>query len=250
MDMIYLWSIAFFIGLVGVGFGLKGKGFGNIPSPYVLGIGAVLAIAGFVMGFGPLIGWEQTTSTDETVTIVEETIAGTAFDITPTNGSYDGWSTGSVPVTIASDEESATGAITVDADNGFIGNCTSINFSITPIAPAGADSQDLATIFFSVDENQKYDGEEIYTESSGVMRAQFAINDYGSTENYEGQHTMLMTDTHWVEFRCDLDGAGTDTFGEEFDAIGDTLTIPVSFWNSDHSWTQTFDIILVCVDGA
>ena len=249
MDMIYLWSIAFFIGLVGVGFGLKGKGFGSIPSPYVLGIGAVLAIAGFVMGFGPLIGWEQADT--DTVTIIEETIAGTAFDITPTNGTYE-WGVSGIDMTgtVAGNEESITFPITVNSNNRFAGNASAVNFSIKPIAPAGADANDLATIFFSVDENQKFDGEEIYRESSGVMSALWLINVGTSTENYEGQHTMLMTDTDWLCFTFWLDGAGTDTFGEEFDAIGDTLTIPVSFWNSDHSWTQTFDIILVCVDGA
>jgi len=166
------------------------------------------------------------------------------------NGTYDNPDESELIGTVAGNGKSITYPITVNSNNMFKSNATSINFSIKPIAPMGANVDDLATIYFSVDENQKFDGKFIFKESGGVYECKWLVNDEMNVMNYNGGHTMQIIDKAWVELCLVFDGAGTDTFGEEFDAIGDTLTIPVSFWNSDHSWTQTFDIVLVCVDGA
>jgi len=240
IEAIYILIIgAILLGAGWLGYANKYKGVAML-------IGAIMVLGGaFYPGYGL---WEDMLDVDTTPDAA--IISGVSFDITPTNGTYNYGDSGvAMAGTVAGDEKSITFPITVNNDNDFAGNASAVNFSIKPTAPIGATADDLATIYFSVDENQKYDGEEIYRESSGVMSAKWLINVGTDTENYEGQHTMLMTDEDWLCFGFWLDGAGTDTFGEEFDAIGDKLDIPITFW-SDGGWSETFTITLICVDAA
>jgi len=232
-------------GIIILGFGYMGKlQGGNQKIAYL--VGAIMVLGGaFYPGYGV---WEDMLDIEAEPTAA--VISGATFDITPTNGSYTGFSTGVLTVTVDDDKMGVTAQVAVDSSDCFTGgNATSVNFSINPVAPLGATADDLATIHFSVDETQQYAGEYIYTESSDVYEAQFAVDDYGDTVDYEGSHTMLLTETAWVEFQCDLDGAGTDTFGEEFDAVGDKLTIPITFW-SDGGFRETYTITLICISAA
>jgi len=230
-------------GIIILGFGYFGNSKSNAKIAYLVG-GLMVLGGAFYPGYGVWEDMYVDTTPDAAI------ISGVTFDITPTNGSYTGFSTGVLTVTVDEDSMGVTAQVAVDSSDCFTaGNATSINFSINPVAPTGATATDLATIRFSVDETQEYAGEHIYTETSDVYEAQFAIDGYGDTVDYEGSHTMLLTETAWVEFQCDLDGAGTDTFGEEFDAVGDRLTIPITFW-TDGGWSETYTITLICISAA
>jgi hypothetical protein len=248
MEMVYLWTLAFIVGLGFLGFALtKKQPLGPMQPAVTIAIGGGLAVFGLIWGVLPLTGYESDGT--GTVTIVEETISGTAFDITPANGTQNVWTdTGYNPVTIAADEESVTSTITATPEEAFIQNITCVNFTIKPVPPVGADSQDLATIYFSVDELQKYGGNYIFQESSNVYRAKWVINSGTTQENYEGSHTMLMTDEDWVLLTMELSGADTDSdVSQELDAVGETMVVNVNFWNSDRSWTQTIPITFVVI---
>ena len=230
-------------GIIILGFGYFGNLKSNAKIAYLVG-GLMVLGGAFYPGYGVWEDMYVDTTPDAAI------ISGVTFDITPTNGSYTGFSTGVLTVTVDEDSMGVTAQVAVDSSDCFTaGNATSINFSINPVAPLGATATDLATIHFSVDETQEYAGEHIYTETSDVYEAQFAVDGYDDIVDYEGSHTMLLTETAWVEFQCDLDGAGTGTFGEEFDAVGDRLTIPITFW-TDGGFRETYTITLICISAA
>ena len=252
MDYTYLWALGCFAGIVIFGFGITKKSLGPLTAPWALGIGAILAISGFALGLGPVLGWDITgEEADPILTIQETPIASPAFDITPLNGSYDpgtGVTHAICEQTVNDDDTGCTVQFRVDLSlDTFRGNYSSFNFTIRPVPPVGADSQDLATIYFSVNELEKYNGEELFYESSNVRQAIWSIDDSETTANYEGSHVMLMTDEDWVELRCIWDGKGSNTFGEEFDSVGDSTTFDIHFWNADRTWTWDYTVTLLCI---
>ena len=249
MDYTYLWALGCFIGLAILGMGLSKKSIGPLTAPWAIAVGAVLALSGFALGLGPLIGWDVTAEDeDPIITIQDAPIATPAFDITPINGSYDPGAANVCEQTVNDAKDGTVVQIMVDLSlDTFQANYTSFNFTIRPVPPVGADSQDLATIYFSVNELQKYNGEELFYETSNVMQAIWSIDDSETTANYEGSSVMTMDATEWVELRCILDGKGTNTFGEEFDSVGDMMSFDIEFWNNDKSWTWDYTVTLMCV---
>ena len=170
------------------------------------------------------------------------------FCIIATNGTQNVWvGEGYNEVVLSRYSDYATVLVKVD-EGFFTQNVVSINFSVTPIPPEGAMVEDLATIFFSIDETQMYNGEPIYEEHFSTYSARWVISDGIHQLFYDGSYTMSIIDDDWVLLVMEFDGNGLNTFGGEFCNIGSTLTIPVNFWNADHSWAETFDVVLVCVE--
>ena len=158
MDYTYLWALGCFVGIVILAYGLSKKSVGPLSAPLAVGVGAILAIAGFAFGLGPILGWDPAA---EDVTIFQDApLLTPAFTVTASNGSYDPGAANVCTQTVNDAKDGTVVQIMVALSLAtFQANYTSFNFTIQPIPPTGADSTDLATIFFSVDEGTKYGGE-------------------------------------------------------------------------------------------
>jgi len=180
--------------------------------------------------------------TDETTS----TISTVSFDITPVNGSWPAASGDACTVTIDDNEEGATVQLDVEDGTGYLpwANYTSVNFSIKPIAPAGATNDDLVTIHFSIDEDVKYGGEYMFYETGNDYSADWRIDGESTDDDGVGSHSMLFTDEDWIELRLRL-STGADSFCSEMQTVGESVTIPVTF--SCGSWSETFDVTFIVI---
>ena len=236
----------------------KQSGKMGINQPFAFMIGGVLAfagIAGFYMQYDAIAGDADDGGTQNIINV--ETPGVTAelpsFTIAVANGTVEHAAGQSAGVTIPEDEESVTLALkTVGAgSNNFKNtNYTSINFTITPVAPVGATADSLATIYFESDYDMKWGGEPVLYESGGTYWANWtyaAGSDSASTIDYAGSMTMLMTESSYAEINYKLDSGTSDKFSAEINEIGDSGSWDVTFHNADWSWSQTVPVNWICV---
>lgn len=224
----------------------------NINPVFAMVIGVSLAVFGGAFSIPALIGEEEEVVESGGTVIVQPqdtTPSAASFDITPVNGSA--WIAGEnyLTFTVADDEQSGTMQVNQDGTNTFDEEHGSVNFTIDPIAAPGVDNNDLCTIYFEVDETLKYSGEYVFDESSNDYDCDWRVNGASTVDN-DGTHTMLYTDTAWVEFRFILESGTANEFADEFDTVGESMTIPVTFHNVDWSWSWTFDIDLIVITNA
>jgi len=199
---------------------------------------AILFIAGIALSFVQVT--EQPTATTTT--------GATTFSIDtndPASGGNDidncAWD---------DDETILTIPLEITGSNNLDGNRSHSNFTLKPVAPSGAKSDELVTIYFSSDYLMKYGGEYVLEETGGIYFANWTYGVDGSasqTDDYEGSMSMLLTDTGWANITWRFDSGTADCFSEELDSIGDKVVWNVKFW-TDGGWSQTFNIEAIVIE--
>jgi len=198
-----------------------------------LGIGALMVIGGaFWPGYGVF---------EDQLTFVDGgggAITGTEFVVTCENGS---WNSANMTTTDYENGRGISVQVDNDANNHFKKVYCSMNFSVTPQAPAGADANSLLTITASVDEDYTYAGYPVFDKTNGIPDVDWRLNAERTDEGGEATHTMKYGDTEWLELRMELDSGGdTTSFPAEFATVGETFTIPVTL--SSGSWSETYSL--------
>ena len=175
-----------------------------------------------------------------------DTVTGATFDIDPggycsTKGS-ESWDDAETTFTIP---------LEITGSNELDGNKSSVNFTITPNYPLGAETTNLAECYFKTDYLMKYGGEYVLEENSGVYYANWT---YASgtkdkqTEDYEAHTGMALTESGWANISYTYDSGTSDCFSAELDSIGDSISWHVTFFNADNTWSKIFTITLIVVE--
>ena len=199
-----------------------------------LGIGALMVIGGaFWPGYGV---WE------DSMTILptgdSAGLTGTELNIVCTNGS---WNSANMTTTVLEGNAGINVQVDNDGANEFKKVYCSMNFSITPMPPAGADANSLVTITMEIDDDKTYAGYPVFDKTNGIPDVDWRCNAERNDEEGLGQHTMKYGDTEWVELRMELDSGGeAASFPGEFATVGESFTIPVTISAADDS--QVFNL--------
>jgi hypothetical protein len=234
----------------------------NVNPVLAASVGILLMVGGFFYGLMPLMPELDGEPTQiivtnpggggtQTVIIDETTIGPSSFDIEPTAGGSN------IGLSVNDAETEFTMAIWLDPDadiiresdnstawSGF--NCT---FQLDPVAPDGATAEDLATIYFEVsgytvdlDDNEYLVG---YDDGDWAI---YFTDDQGNNDSYSGSMSMLYTQSEPLWLNIHIDNASfTDSSANENVDFLDSWNMPVTFQNSDWSWSETINIKLIVV---
>jgi hypothetical protein len=264
----YVWMGVFFIGLVVFFMGVFRK-HSPIKINPVLGavVGICLILPGFIWGIYPNIGSPTSpiqTQQNIVVTQQQETVVPSAFEIdaVAVTAATGCWGAAAItPITTTTfDAGETTLTIPVTCNLGtahyaFANNNTGANFTIRPVAPAGANADDLATVYFESDYAMTFDGEDVLNSNAAgsIYDAEWnylTFSDASHQEwDHEGSYTMLYTGSITVSLYYQLDGED-GKLADEFSTVGDTATWSITFHNSDWSWSQTFTVVAICIVAA
>lgn len=243
---IWVGLIAFVIGLVLLFGAMFRKQAGFKGNPMVYGvIGATLAIFGLFTGVMPLAPVVEEETGAQTI-IIDNTlpdVTTATFELNMVNGTMP---TGNITGTVNSDGDTITYQMFYDSGNNEFGSSSgktrgSANWTVRPVAPAGAETTQLVTLYMSFDEDFKYEGESAFHETNGEKDCTWRINGIRTDETTESaSHTMLLTDDDFVELRWQFD-SGNDTIGDKFATVGESFSQYVTFTNSDE-WSETYEL--------
>lgn len=202
---------------------------------------ALLLIVGLALAF------VQVEDTTDTGTI--DTVTGVTFDIDPTDPCVGG---GFIDDVTWNDAETiCTIPLEITGSGELDGNLTALNFTITPIAPSGSDSTNLATVYFESDYLMKYSGEYVLEENSDTYFANWTHRSGTkdqTTDDYSGSETMLLTENGYANISYAFDSGTSDIFSAELDSIGDQVSWSIRFHNADNTWSQTFTVLAMVTE--
>jgi hypothetical protein len=260
----YIWLAVFFIGVVVFFMGIFRK-YSPVKMNPVLGaiVGVLLIVPGFIWGImpnfptqplqqGQTIVVQQPSGTTTTPT----TLPPATFTVDPSlsTGAWDvcggtcvstaAWNAAetiyTVPLTINYVSASVS---------RFARNYTAVNFTLTPVAVAGADNTDLATIYFESEYAMKFSGEPVLlADGNDVYFANWSHCESGGQKyRYSGSLSTLFTSSEVLQCVYKLDTTVDDGVAEEMATVGDSVSWAITFHNSDWSWSQTYTILLITV---
>jgi hypothetical protein len=136
-----------------------------------------------------------------------------------------------------------TGAseVLVELDNTTWEN-PRMQFVLKPLPWAGADADDLATIYFEVNnpdltiETSTTGNYYLLTKTGGNRQAIWTVS--GLTSYVEGSHTVLLTGnaTITLDLTVNQDSAG------RIENTYDPITLSITFHNGDWSWSKSYNI--------
>jgi hypothetical protein len=248
MEMIFI--LLFFIGFFIAALAATKK-LNAIPGGAAMGVtvGVALIVAGGIWGIMPVLPEADTTADDTGGTIIID--SGDAqyptFDITPsavtTAGTYcedTTLNTAKTVFTVPAWGNTSSDTI-IHRDNSTAWQDPRLQFQVVPVPYAGADADDLATIYFEVD---NYDvivdvadatNERLITKTSGEY--QVIWTEGSNTWYVDGSKTMLLTGnvTLYVDF--DVNQAGFANIPEN-----DSVDLTVTFHNGDWSWSKSYTV--------
>jgi hypothetical protein len=268
---LYLWMGVFFIGLVVFFMGVFRKQSPIKINP-VLGavVGICLILPGFIWGIFPTIGSPASPIQTQPNIIVntpdttQDTIAPPTFSVDPTAVTAASGMYGAAALTpistnaFSQDENSFIIPVTVNEGTSyyaFANNYSAMNFSITPIAPAGADATDLATIYFESQYNMKYNDEYVldYNAAETIWDALWVVETFNSATHkswdHSGSYTTLYTTAYTLSLLFELNGANSE-LPDQFHTVGDTVSWTVTLHNSDWSWSKTVTVNAITIAAA
>jgi len=213
-------------------------------------IGVLLVIPGFFYGIMPMMP-EEAVDTDTPGTIIidntDNSLSYPEFDITPaavtTAGTYcvDTTLNSAKTVFTVPAWANTTADTVIHRDNATAWADPRLQFDIIPVPYAGADADDLATIYFTV---SNYDvvidvadaaNEYLMVKSSGDW--QVIWTEGSNTWYVEGSKTMLMTGNATVYLDLDTNPAGFANIDEN-----DSVDLTVTFHNADWSWSKSYTV--------
>lgn len=261
----YIWIAVFFIGLVVFFMGIFRK-YSPVKMNPVLGavVGVCLIIPGFIWGIMPNFPAQPLQQTGGSQTIVVQqggtTVAPATFDLDPSasTGLYNG--AGSTCVSTAAwnaAETIYTVPLTINeggtAHYAFTANYTGANFTITPVAPAGATNDDLATIYFETEYTMTYSSEDfLNVDGNGVYWANwYNCESGGLTYQYSGSLSMTYTQTKTLQVGYQFDtNADTTGVAEAMSTVGDSVSWTITFHNIDWTWSESFTVLAIVIVSA
>lgn len=223
--------------LLFLGWSKKAGGYNTLA----LAIGALLLIGGaFWPGYGL---WS-----DQMSIISEDTVGGATLDITAATAVGAG---GNLTATVDNVQRTITLPLDTAGSNKLTAYIGAVNFSITPIAPAGSDANSLVSIKYSVNELETFEGDAIFYLSGSQYSCDWATYpDLAVTSDSigtvpSGTHTMGVTDSDCLQWRYRFSQGATDTLGENLRTVGESISLPITFTSGGNSYTYT--VIVVCV---
>jgi len=168
------------------------------------------------------------------------------LDATMANGT---WATGTLPSTVSSDGQTITVQLALNTTANNFTTTTlasgSVNFTFSPLTVAGAQSTDLITVRYTIDDDVRYSGNYVFARSAGDFVCNWYKDSTASTTSTStGQHTMAFTATETVQLRYTL-STGTDSFGSALQNVGDSFTVPVTL--STTGYSETFYITYIVI---
>lgn len=262
MDSTQIIMLVFFVlGLVLLFTAFSKKHAGPLKglNPVMAGVlGVILIIPGFYYGIYPLLPVEETTPPAQVIitpTLPDETHYAT-FDITMgegTNidaGSTEGVSTDLHTYSYPFSSNTTSDNITVgyDADGVWATGITghvNITFTIVPIAWAGADNDDICTIYYEIlDPDQAVDDgagtASLYLFDKDNGYRQILWYEYSETgvavkDYISGSKSMILTDSCTLNVRLLTSHYSLAQLADELD----TQTVSIVFSNGG-GWSETF----------
>jgi hypothetical protein len=225
-------------------------------------LGVALIIPGFYWGVAPnLPGFEDYGGVQPTTVVVTTpttNVAVPTFEITPVKNTT-GFNLNSTlnsagtdftfPFVVTSLDKTDDAAAA--NSNAVLCRCT---FKVTPVAPAGADSTDLATLYYSVTPtNYEVDSDDHYllmrsndAEKNPILNWTVDLDGAGAkgaVPGYEGEKStsMLLTDSGniWLDFVF-----ANQTIAKYFTTLNG-IDFTVTFHNEDYSWSDTFTVTAI-----
>lgn len=237
----WIGAAAFVVGLIFVFGAAFRKQAGWKINPMWSGvIGCILIVGGAVVGVMPMLEGESPTgSTTVVVDNTSPTLTAT-FDVEIESGGLKGEQGN---ITVGPNGKSATWALDTYGSND---NTTQVNFTFSPNPPSGATADDLASIYFTVDQySSKQYSEYMYAESGDDRNANWTAVSDGTTvfsnKVEKGQVTMLMTESGYANVTMELNEDWTSD-----DAWSDYGTRDLTFtFSNGAGWSETFTISVV-----
>lgn len=176
--------------------------------------------------------------------------------VTTTTSPVSDWGITATDITAASwitgtgtwDDEDDPGVITLQlnhdtTDNTYDELVFVANFTIDPAAGDNADTTNLVTLHYKTDYDMKYSGEYVLEKSGNNFLANWSVG--GVTKYYSGSVDMQLTDTVDIQAAYTFD-SGNETVGEHLDAIGDSTSWTITFWD-DYGWQDTFTVTAIVI---
>lgn len=113
-----------------------------------------------------------------------------------------------------------------------------LSFDIIPVPYAGADADDLATIYFEVSNYDARieaddDNYRLITKSSGEY--QVIWTEGSNTWYVEGSKTMLLTGNETITLDFDVNQGGMSRMD-----VNDPIDLTITFHNGDWSWSKSY----------
>jgi hypothetical protein len=258
-DMTMIGWILVIIGIgLAIGLVASKKTFGVHPALLGIVIGALI-LGPFAMGWATFPAEDAPPSTPGTIIIDEGEVQYPTFDVDP---AVSNTSAAAEVIVLNSDEtgftipfranttqhdiypqnatEDSTGASWFDPE---------VEFAITPIPFAGADADDLATIYYEVMEpNLEVDAATsgpyyAFVKTGANRQLEWHVAGSGETQYVDGSQTMLMTGNVTVQLYMELDEGSLSRIQNTFDG----LTWHVRFYNNG-GWSQTFTMTFICTN--
>jgi hypothetical protein len=240
--------------------GLANVSIPGVGNKFILNPGNLTFNLTYVFGlttgnYSFIVSFESSNNCTIVISPSQPDVLTSTFDIEMSNGSCVPYGQPSwCPATVSDDGDSIFYPLYYDSGTnsyeGSVGsgantrNSGAANFSIKPLLPPGIfDSSQLPTIYFSFDEESKYENKAIFD------NAEWRINGVRSDETtIDGSHTMLLSDTDWIELRWQLND-GNDSLGDVFGTLAETISCYVTFSNGD-GWIDTYELqwIILGVD--
>jgi hypothetical protein len=252
----YLYIALFAIGLILFAAAIfrKQAGFLKTLNPMVaLIIGVALMIPGFYWGVIPLVEGDPPYEAGTQTIVVQDSsgdVQYPSWDITPARSNT------TQPALLDSDEAGFTIPFVSNTTQHDIyqqGATTSwydpeIEFACNPVPFAGADADDLATIFYEVLEPElEVDAATsgpyyAFVKTGGHRRILWHVAGQGQNEFVTGSQTMLMTGNVTMQLVLELDEASLSRMQSTFDK----MSFNIKFSNGG-GWSKVYGVDLIPV---
>lgn len=265
-NMEYVYMALFVIGVILVFAAAfrKQAGFLKGINPVAAGvIGVLLIVPGFMWGIYPYLDTPPAQIAGEDITVIVDdtgTVQYPTFEITP---AYSNETTAGSkgPAKLNIDEDTFTLPFVANTTQHDIyqgnGSATSgagtswwdpkVQFDVSPVPFAGANADDLATIFFEILEPElEVDAASsgpyyTFVKTGGKRQIEWTTAGSSSTIDYtSGSRTMLMTGNVSLQLTLELDEASLSRMQTTYD----TMTFHAKFSNGG-GWSETFTFTLI-----
>jgi len=147
------------------------------------------------------------------------------------------------------DEDTNTYTIPLDVDSASNGrlneSITALNFTIDPIATTSMTADTMATCHFKSDYDLQYSGEDVFDKTGSYYDVNWTTST--GTESYEDTVDLQVSETTWALCTWEFNNNSASNWVSELDAIGDSITWYVTFYN-DCGWSETITIQAIVVE--
>ena len=104
----------------------------------------------------------------------------------------------------------------------------------------------MATIHFSSDYDLEYGGEEVFNKSGNYFSVDWTTST--GTQSYTDTVDMQVSEDSWALITWTFNNNTAGNWVTELDAIGDSATWYVRFWNDCGTWSETVTITAIVVE--